>query len=204
MIKILIVEDQVIMRDSLANLINGQEDMCVVGNIGCAAEAPRLCKETLPELVLMDVCTDNNENGITAAAEIRAQYPQVKIIIMTGMPEITYLESSKKAGVDSFLYKNVKGETMLATIRSTMDGYGTFPREAPAALPGGLSFTDAEIAILRLVCQAKSRKDIARELAMSEGSVKAAITDILNKTGYDSIMKFAVFAVARGYINPNV
>lgn len=192
------------MRDSLANLINGQEDMCVVGSIGCAAEALQLCKNTSPDLVLMDVCTDNNESGIAAAAEIRAQYAKMKIIIMTGMPEITYMESSRKAGVDSFLYKNVKSETMLATIRSTMDGYGTFPKEVTSALPGSLCFTDTEIAILRLVCEAKNRKEIARELSMSEGSVKAVITGILNKTGYDSIMKFAVFAVAKGYINPNM
>ena len=192
------------MRDSLANLINGQEDMRVVGSIGSAAQAPEICKKTSPDLVLMDVCTDNNESGITAAAAIRAQCPEVKLIIMTGMPEITYMESSKKAGVDSFLYKNVKSETMLATIRSTMDGYGTFPRESPSAIPGSPAFTDTEIAILRLVCEAKDRREIARELAMSEGSVKAVITNILNKTGYDSIMKFAVFAVSKGYINPNV
>lgn len=204
MIKILIVEDQVIMRDSLANLINGQEDMRVVGSIGSAADALGICRKTAPDLVLMDVCTDNNESGIAAAAEIRAQCPAIKIIIMTGMPEITYMDSSKKAGVDSFLYKNVKSETMLATIRSTMEGYGTFPKEALSVLPGNLSFTDKEIAILRLVCEAKSRKEIARELAMSEGTVKAVISDILNKTGYDSILKFAVFAVSKGYIKPNI
>ncbi|NLE56700.1 MAG: response regulator transcription factor [Lentisphaerae bacterium] len=204
MIKILIVEDQVVMRDSLSNLIDGQEDMRVVGSIGNAADALEICKKAAPDLALMDVCTDNNENGIAAAAEIRAQCPAIKIVIMTGMPEITYIDSSQKAGVDSFLYKNVKGETLLATIRSTMDGYGTFPSVIPSPLPGDLSFTDTEIAIIRLVCEAKSRKEIARELAMSEGSVKTAITDILNKTGYDSIMKFAVFAVSKGYINPNV
>lgn len=204
MIKILIVEDQVVMRDSLANLIDGQEDMRVVGSIGNAAEAPEICKKAVPDLVLMDVCTDNNENGIAAAAEIRTWCPAIKIIIMTGMPEITYIENSRKAGVNSFLYKNVKGETLLAAIRSTMDGYGTFPSAVPSPLPGNLSFSDMEIAIIRLVCEAKSRKEIARELAMSEGSVKAAVTDILNKTGYDSIMKFAVFAVSKGYINPNV
>lgn len=204
MIKILVVEDQVIMRDSLANLINGQEDMRVVGSIGNAAKALEICKKAAPDLVLMDVCTDNNESGIAAAAEIRTWCPAIKIIVMTGMPEITYIESSRKAGANSFLYKNVKGETLLAAIRSTMDGYGTFPSDVPSPLPGDLSFSDIEIAIIRLVCEAKSRKEIARELAMSEGSVKAVITDILNKTGYDSIMKFAVFAVSKGYINPNV
>lgn len=204
MIKILVVEDQVIMRDSLANLINGQEDMCVVGSVGSAAEALNICKEKAPDLVLMDVCTDNNENGIVAAAEIRKQCPAIKIIIMTGMPEITYIESAKKVGVDSFLYKNVKAENLLSTIRSTMDGYGTFPSASPSPLPVDVTFTEVEIAIIRLVCEAKSRKEISRELAMSEGSVKAVITDILNKTGFDSILKFAVFAVSKGYINPNV
>jgi DNA-binding NarL/FixJ family response regulator len=204
MIKILIVEDQVIMRDSLANLINGQVDMRVVGSTGNAAEALKLFQSTLPDLVLMDVCTENNENGIAAAADIRSQYPNTKVIIMTGMPEITYLENSKKAGADSFLYKNVKSDTFLATIRSTMDGYGTFPRESPSMLPGNLTFTETEISVLRLVCETKSRKEIARELAMSEGSVKAVITDILNKTGYDSILRFAVYAVSKGYIKPNL
>jgi DNA-binding NarL/FixJ family response regulator len=203
MIRILIVEDQVIMRDSLANLINGQEDMQVVGSIGNAAAAMDICRSKTPDLVLMDVRTENNENGIAAAAEIHALYPAIKIIIMTGMPEITYMESARRAGVESFLYKNITSETMLATIRSTMDGYGTYPREAPSVLPGHLSFTDTEIAILRLVCEAKSRKEIARELAMSEGSVKAVITDILNKTGYDSIIKFAVFAMSKGFIMPD-
>ena len=203
MIKILIVEDQVIMRESLAHLINGQEDMHVIGSIGSAADAAEICRSDPPDLVLMDVRTDNNENGITAAAEIHAQCPDIKILIMTGMPEITYMDSAKKAGVDSFLYKNVKSETMLATIRSTVDGYGTFPKDTPSVLPGNLSFTNTEIAILRLVCEAKSRKEIAKQLAMSEGSVKAVITGILNKTGYDSIMKFAVYAVSKGYIVPN-
>jgi DNA-binding NarL/FixJ family response regulator len=204
MIRILIVEDQVMTRDSLVHLINGQEDMEVVGQSGNAAEALPMSGELAPDLVLMDVCTENNESGIDAAAQIRARHPQIRIIIMTGMPEITYLEKAKRAGVDSFLYKNVRGATLLAAIRSAMDGYGTFPKENPSPLPGNLRFTDTEIAILRLVCAAKSRKEIAKELAMSEGSVKAVITDILNKTGYDSIMKFAVFAVAKGYINPNI
>lgn len=204
MIKVLIVEDQVIMRDSLANLINGQEDMRVVGSIGNASKALEVCKMTVPDLVLMDVCTDNNESGILAAADIRNNCPTIKIIIMTGMPEITFLESSKKAGADSFLYKNVKSETFLSTIRSTMDGYGTFPKEAPSILPGSLTFTETEINVLRLVCETKSRKEIAQELAMSEGSIKAVITDILNKTGYDSILRFAVYAVSKGFIKPNL
>jgi DNA-binding NarL/FixJ family response regulator len=125
-------------------------------------------------------------------------------MIMTGMPEITFINSAKKAGANSFIYKNVKSDMLLSTIRATMDGYRIFPNDSDSELLGGLSFTDTEIAILKLVCEAKGRKEIAGELAMSEGSVKAVISGILDKTGYDSILKFAVYAVSKGYIVPNV
>lgn len=203
MIRILIVEDQVIMRDSLESLINSQKDMVVIASTGNAKDSYNICKEKTPDLVLMDVRTEENENGIDAAERIKASMPNIRIIIMTGMPEITYMDSSRKAGVDSFLYKNVSGEIMLSSIRSTMEGYGIFPKNNPSPLPGSLSFTENELAVLKLVCQAKSRKEIARALAMSEGSIKQIVTGILNKTGYDSIMKFAVYAVSKGYIMPD-
>lgn len=203
MIRILIVEDQVIMRDSLESLINSQKDMVVIASTGNAKDSYNICKEKNPDLVLMDVRTEKNENGIDAAERIKASMPNIRIIIMTGMPEITYMDSSRKAGVDSFLYKNVSGEIMLSSIRSTMEGYGIFPKNNPSPLPGSLSFTENELAVLKLVCQAKSRKEIARALAMSEGSIKQIVTGILNKTGYDSIMKFAVYAVSKGYIMPD-
>jgi len=204
MIRILVVEDEILTRDSLVFLISAQNDLEVVGSVGRASEAIRLCSQLTPDLVIMGVCTENNESGIAAAKQIKTSFPMIKVMLMTSMPEITYLESSKFAGVDSFLYKNVKGETFLATIRSTVAGYGTFPKEPPSVLPGNPQFSETEMAIIRLVCKTKSRCEIAKELAMSEGSVKGAITRILNKTGYDSIMKFAVYAVSKGYINPHI
>jgi DNA-binding NarL/FixJ family response regulator len=203
-IKILLVEDHVVLRDSLAKVLNGQKDMQVIAETGSACDVLQLCQTYHPDLSLIDVITENNASGISAASELREAFPDIKIIIMTGMPEITFIDSARKAGVDSFVYKNVTSETLIASIRSTMDGYSIYPNNAPSVLPGGLSFTEKELSILKLVCEAKSRSEIAKELAMSEGSVKAVITSILNKTGYDSIMKFAITAVANGYIVPNL
>ena len=84
-----------------------------------------------------------------------------------------------------------------------MDGYSTFPIPKEADLAAG-GLTDDEIEVLRLVCEAKSRKEIAAELFLSEGTVKRRISEILVKTGYDSIMKLAVDAVAKGYIVPRL
>jgi len=202
MIKIMIVEDQSILRDSLETMLNAEDDMQVACAVGAASMAPEMCRRLEIDLVLMDVMTENNENGIEVAAMLRKEFPDLKIVIMTGMPEITFVRNARLAGADSFIYKNIRKDALLSTLRSTMDGYGTYPGKV--AKPGLLSyeFTDTELDILRLFCSAMSRKEVAAELNMSEGAVKAAITGILNKTGYNSIMKFAVHAVANGYIAP--
>ncbi|MCL2029249.1 MAG: response regulator transcription factor [Deltaproteobacteria bacterium] len=202
MIKILIVEDQTLLRDALAKVISGQEEMQVAGFTANADEALDLCRKIAPDLALIDVVTQNKANGIAAAAGIRRELPDIKIVIMTALPEITFIDAARKAGAHSFVYKDSDSRHLLYVIRSTMEGQGIYPGPGDEVLAKA-RFTDTEIAIIRLVCQGKSRNEIAQTLAMSEGSVKAAITGILNKTGFDSIMKFSVYAVAHGFIVPN-
>ncbi len=202
MIKVLIAEDQTLLRDSLERLIDGQEDMRVVGSTANADEAFELCRKIAPDLVLMDVVTGNTANGIVAAARIRQRLPDIKTVIMTALPEITFLDTAKKAGVHSFVYKNADSKHLLYVIRSTMKGLGIYPGPADNSSLK-IQFSNTEIAIIRLVCQGKGRKEIAQATSMSEGSVKAIITGILNKTGFDSIMKFAVYAVANGFVVPS-
>ena len=202
MIKIFIVEDQALLRDSLTNIINAQEDMQVAGFAADAGEALALCRKIEPDLALLDVVTANKANGIAAAAEIRRELPDIKIVIMTSLPEITFLDSARKAGAHSFVYKDSDSRHLLYVIRSTMEGQGIYPGPGDEAITK-YSFSEAEITVIRLVCQGKSRGEIAKALNMSEGSVKALITGILNKTGFDSIMKFSVYAVAHGFILPD-
>ena len=93
---------------------------------------------------------------------------------------------------------------LIAVIRSTMEGYSTFPRPQSNALSGAAALTQTEIDILRLVCETKTRKEIAQELYLSEGTVKRHISEILAKTGYDNILRLAVHAVASGLIIPGM
>lgn len=190
MITIVIVEDQGILRESLACTLNLQEDMQVARALSDAADALNVVRETNANLALLDVCTENGSSGIAAAKQIREACPDTKIVIMTGMPEITFIEQAKLAGADSFVYKNVGTEELLGIIRSTANGYSTFP--------------NATQSILRLVCEAKTRKEIAAELYLSEGTVKRHISEILAKTGYDSILRLAVHAVSQGLIVPKM
>ena len=201
MIEVLLVEDQAMLRESLACAINAQEDMHVAASLADATEAP----ERTARLVLMDVCTENGSNGIVAVRRIKEADPTVRVVIMTGMPEVTFVEQAKAAGVDSFVYKNVGIGELMAVMRSTASGYQTFPQKTPDSIfSGTASLTDVEIQILRLTCEAKTRKEIAAELYMSEGTVKRRIGEILAKTGYDNILRLAVHAVAEGNIVPGL
>lgn len=202
MTKILIVEDMVLLRDSLANIINGQEDMLVAGVASDADMALDLCRELAPDLALIDVVTENKPNGLAAAANIRRELPDIKVVVMTALPEITFINAARDAGVHSFIYKDSDSQHLLYVIRCTMNGRGFYPGPGDDAL-ARTHFSDVEMAVIRLVCQGKSRNEISSALSMSEGSVKAIITGILNKTGFESIMKFSVYAVAHGFIVPN-
>lgn len=204
MLDVLIVEDQGILRESLARAINAQEDMRVVEQIADAAEAPALCDARDIGIVLMDVCTDNDSSGIVAARRIKEAHPNVRVVIMTGMPEVTFVEQAKDAQVDSFVYKSVGIDELLSVMRSTSAGYSTFPKQPDGLFSGTAALTDEEVQILRLVCEAKTRKEIAAELYLSEGTVKRRIGNILTKTGYDNILRLAVHAVSEGAIVPRI
>ncbi len=204
MINIVIVEDQAILRESLSCTLNLQEDMQVVCALADATEALAAVVGRNADLALLDVCAQNGSSGIAAAKRIREERPETKIVIMTGMPEITFIEQAKAAGADSFVYKNVGTEELLGIIRSTANGYSTFPSTKQSILSGAAALGETEIAILRLVCEAKTRKEIAAELYLSEGTVKRHISEILAKTGYDSILRLAVHAVSQGLIVPGM
>lgn len=135
MIRLMIVEDQAMLRDSLACTINTQSDMEVVASLGDAAEALEALERSGATCALLDVCTENDSSGIVAARKIKEAHPEVKVVIMTGMPEITFVEQARTAGVDSFVYKNVGTTELLGIIRSTVEGYSTFPWHSKAFSP---------------------------------------------------------------------
>jgi DNA-binding NarL/FixJ family response regulator len=199
MIKILIVEDQAMLREALEHLISEQDDMEVAGTSDDAAKAPELCRNLQPDLVLMDVVTANGSNGISFAAKIREELPKIKIVLMTSFPDITFIDEARKAKAHSFMVKNMGNEHLFYVIRSTMKGIGTYPGPENDS-PFAAQFNEKEIAVIRLVCRGMAREDVAKELAMSESTIKQHITSILDKSGYDNIAQFAVYAVSKGLI----
>jgi DNA-binding NarL/FixJ family response regulator len=197
------VEDQIMLRDTLEHFINAQADMGVVGVTADASKAPELCRSLRPDLILMDVVTEHDADGIAWAGQIRQELPEIKIVIMSSLPELTFINKAREAGAHSYINKNAGKEHLLYTIRSTMNGFGIYPGPVDQS-PFAQQFTEKEIAVIRLVCKGKSRSEAAEELGMAEATIKPIITSILNKSGFDSISKFAIYAASRGLIAPDL
>jgi len=205
MIKMLIIEDQKIVRDALINSLNDSDEISVVADSGDASESLSMCEKYSPDLVLMDICTEHDSSGIEAAGHIKTRLPQIKVVLMTGVPEISFIEKAKAANVDSFIYKNIGIDDMIHILISTMNGYGTFPNENRSDDVKIMSeLTEREMQVLRLLCDAKNRTEISKELSISESSVKTYISSLLSKTGFENTSKLAIYAVRNGLINPKI
>ena len=126
-IRVVVVEDQTMLRDSLVAAIDREPDMRVVASLADAAEVLAHIENNQVDVALLDVCTENNSSGIIAAKKIKESYPHMRTVIMTGMSDVTFVRQARDACADSFIYKNVGTAELLAVIRSTVEGYSTFP-----------------------------------------------------------------------------
>lgn len=202
--RLLIVEDEIILRDSLANSLSREHNVEAVFTLSDAYDVLDVVATKDIDIILMDVCTENDSNGLIAAQKVKENYPDVRIVIMTGMPEVSFVKQAREIGVESFIYKNVSMSHLINVLKSTLDGYSTYPTKSQSPFAAAPELDENELAIMRLVCEGKQRNEIAEELHVSDGTIKRRITGILAKTGYDSILRLAIHMVTKGYIVPNI
>jgi two-component system vancomycin resistance associated response regulator VraR len=147
------------------------------------------------DLVLMDVCTAMNANGIDAAAKIKKNYPNVKVIIITSQPEYSYISKARAVGVDSFWYKTVIADEFTTLLERTMNGESIFPDTTPTLEIGNalsVDFTERELEVLRLIVAGERDADIADKLCISLRTVKAHVQSLKDKTGLRNRTELAV------------
>jgi two-component system vancomycin resistance associated response regulator VraR len=197
--KVLIADDQKMVRQMFETVLNGTSDYTIAGMTKTAAETVRICLEQKIDLVLMDVVMGYGMDGLDAAKQIKQERPDVKIMIVTSMPETTYIDRAKEIGVDSFWHKEVQEQPLLEIMNRTMAGESVYPTEMPVIIFGNTvstSLTKRELEVLRELVGGSSNAKIASALGISERSVKQHISDMLAKTGFKSRLQLAV--VARG------
>ena len=203
MIRALIVEDQRMAREDMENYIQSSGRYCLAASITNAAMAETVCRQSRCELVLMDVCTENDESGLVAAEKIKKTMPQIKVIIVTSLVECSFIDRARKAGVESFWYKDAGKEELLEVMDRTMKGENVYPDAPPVVMIGtakSCDFTPGELAVLRLVVEGESYKKIAESLCISPETVKWHIKNMLQKTNFDSKTKLAVAVTKKNLI----
>lgn len=157
------------------------------------------------DLILMDVCTADDESGLDAAARIKKHYPQIRIIIITSMPEYSFLQKARETGCDSFWYKDYSPVELVDVCRRTMGGESVWPEMTPILRIGQArsnEFTDRELDVIRAIAQGMRYEEIARTLCMSLNTVKYHIRNILQKTGFRSTVQLVSEVVAKRLILP--
>lgn len=203
MVKVMIVEDQPMVRLAMEQYLASGKCYQTVASISNTAMAEAVCRKCGADLILMDICTEEDESGLAAAKKIKKALPWVKIVMITSMVEFGFLEKAKEAGADSFWYKDATPEELLAVMDRTMEGESVYPDTTPEVMVGtakSCEFTRAEIEVLRLVVEGKSYKRIAENLGISHETVKWHISNMLRKTNFDSKTKLAVAVTQKNLI----
>jgi len=201
MIKLLLVDDQKILLEGLEQILAPLEDIEVIGACTLSELAEEACARLAPDLVLMDICMEGRTSGIQICERLKMRFPQLRIVLMTGMQEVAFLEWAKNAGADSFIYKESSGEAFADCIRATMRGKQIYPDVQGTYTFGGtnIPLTDREFAILQRICHNKTYEEIALEFGITKRTVHFHVGNMLAKTGYKSVVGLAVEATERGY-----
>lgn len=203
MTKVAIVDDQNITRQFFSYFIKDSEEFELVATLKDGEEAISFCKNNAVDLILMDIVMVGGMNGLDASKEIKAIRPSIKIIIITSMPEVSYIEKAREIGVDSFWYKELEEVPILTVMERTMKGEHIYPDSTPVLMIGNAKsteFTDIELEILREVTTGATNKEISEKLFVSPATVNYYINDLLVKTGYKNRVQLAVKARLEGLV----
>lgn len=201
--KVMIVEDQTMPRELFELRIQSSEHFETVLSIDNASLAEVYCLRFPVDLILMDVITRNGENGLDAAARIKRAFPQIKIIIVTSMPECSYLGRAREIGVESFWYKEEQREGLMEVMERTMQGESIYPDATPElrlGLASSYDLTERELEVLREMTGGDTNQEIAARLHMSVATVKTHILNMLGKTGFRNRTELAVREIGRAHV----
>lgn len=201
-IRVLLVDDQRILLDGLQRIFAGVPDIDVVGTCSLGNLSGEAVRRFRPDCVLMDICMEGRTSGIDNCSKLKKLYPNLPIILMTGMTEVSFLQRGKAAGADSFIYKECSGEEFIDCIRQTMAGKHVYPEQKKTKGEFGytdVTLTDRELEILRLICCNLTYEEIAQKLGITKRTVSFHVSNMLLKTGHKSIVGLAVEAAEKGY-----
>ena len=215
-IRVVIADDQTLVRVGFKMILDARDDMEVVGEAADGAEAVALVRELAPDVVLMDVRMPAVD-GIEATRRIVGSGSPARIVILTTYDIDEYVFAALRAGASGFMLKDVRpaelaegvrvvarGDALLAAsvTRRLLDHFVRALPDPDDALPGLDELTEREVEVLRLVAAALSNTEIAERLYVSEPTVKTHVSAVLRKLGLRDRVQAAVYAYEVGLVRP--
>ena len=203
MTRVLLVEDDPMARQLLEIYISNSDIYELAGSVESALFAEAFCRTHSVDMILMDVCTAMNANGIDAARKIKKNLPAIKVIIISSQPECSFIDLAREAQVDSFWYKSATAKELLTVMDRTLAGECVYPDTTPSLKLGDAvseQFSDRELEVLRLVVAGDTDASIAEKLFISVATVKTHIQNMKNRTGFRNRTELAVKARESGLI----
>ncbi len=211
-LRVMLAEDQTILRQSLKALINQEPDLEVVGEAGDGEEAVRLVKSLRPDLVVMDVSMPKLD-GVQATALIRRTCPQVKVLALTVHETKSYMRQLLQAGASGYIVKRSAAEELIQALHAVaaegvyLDPIVTAklvgaPKASPEARADGGTLSDREAKVLRLIALGYANKEIATQLELSVKTVETFKTRSMEKLGLRSRVDIVRHALNRGWLRP--
>ena len=195
-IRVLLVDDQALIRQGLKTLLELEPDLHIVGDGADGQSAVELVQSLRPDVVLMDIRMPGMD-GVAATRLIHRQFPTVKVLVLTTFDDDDYVSEALRVGALGYLLKDTPSEELAHAIRAVHKGYAQFgpgifqkvmshvptPPPSPVkSVPSGVNeLTKRERQVLALIAQGASNKEIAQELYISEGTVKNHVTNILGR-----------------------
>ena len=215
MIRVLICDDQTVVREGLAAILSTDPEIEVVGLASHGQEALRLMAEARPQVVLMDLQMPVM-NGVQATQQVRRQYPEADVLVLTTYAEDEWVFDAIRAGASGYLLKDTRRDDLIAAIKGTSSGRSFLdpavagkvmqqatagprapvPRERQAE-----ALTEREMDVLELLAQGLSNPEIAQRLHLAPGTVRNYVSAILQKLGVSDRTQAAVVALRRGLVD---
>jgi len=201
-IRVLTVDDHPLLREGIAALVNGENDMQLVAEATNGQEAIEQYRLHRPDVTLMDLQMPTL-NGIEAIVGIRTEYPNARIIVLTTYTGDVQVVRALKAGARGYILKEQVHRELLDTIRAVHAGHKRIPPEVAAELAEHCAeddLTTREIDVLRLIATGNANKEIAARLSIAEETVKSHVTNIMAKLGANDRTHAVTIGLKRGII----
>lgn len=206
-IRVVIVDDHVLVRSGLEVVLGMFDDIVLVGQAGDGAEAVRLCGELRPDVVLMDLVMPGMP-GVEATRRILEACPETKVVALTSFIEDDLIGETLRAGAIGYLMKNVSADQLADAVRAAAQGRSTLAPEAADVLVRSVStprsqadaLTAREQQVLKLMADGLTNADIAERLVIGVATVKTHVSSIIAKLGVSTRTEATALAIRRGLV----